>query len=142
MNRINGGPEFVWGVERYNIVAKAEDDAASHAQLIEMLRNLMADRFKLKFHLELRDVNGHAVMLAKNGPKFKESSSNQKRASIKVLGAAINKFDAVDGKNTNLNTVTAEGMAMTEFVKALADLPGTFPLIDKGNYILDSKYLS
>src|SRR5262245_28206860 len=31
MGRISGGPEFVWGVERYDISAKAENDQATHA---------------------------------------------------------------------------------------------------------------
>jgi uncharacterized protein (TIGR03435 family) len=121
----------VWGAERFDISAKAENDGASHAQLIEMLRNLMAERFQLRFHLEPRDVDGHAVTIAKNGPKLKESKSTETRSTIRVLGAAINKFDAIDGKNTNLNTVTAEGMTMADFVRALANLPGTGPLVDK-----------
>lgn len=131
MGRISGGPEFVWGVERYDIAAKAPDDSATHAQLIEMLRNLMADRFRLRFHFEPRQVDGHAVMVAKNGPKLKASKSIDKRATVKILGAAINKFDAIEGKNTNLNTVTVEAMTMAELAKTLADLPGTGPLIDK-----------
>ena len=130
MARISGGPEFAWGIERYDIEGKADNVEAGHAQLLEMLRNLMADRFKLRFHIEPRAVAGHAVMIAKNGPKLKPSKS-EKRASIRVLGAAINKFDAIDGKNTNLNTVIAEGMTISEFVRELADLPSMGPLVDK-----------
>jgi uncharacterized protein (TIGR03435 family) len=47
------------------------------------------------------------------------------------MGAGINKFDAVDGKNTNLNTLMVEGMTIPEFVSLLADLPGVGPLVDK-----------
>jgi uncharacterized protein (TIGR03435 family) len=131
MNRISGGPEFVWGAERYDIEGKAENADATHAQLIEMLRNLIADRFKLKFHLESREVSGHAVIIAKNGPKLKESKSSENRASVRILGASINKFNAIDGKNSNLNTVIAERTTMAEFVKTLSNLPGSDPFVDK-----------
>jgi uncharacterized protein (TIGR03435 family) len=102
----------------------------THAQLIEMLRNLLADRFRLQFHFEERQVPGHAVTLARNGPKLK-LSRGEKRLSMRVFGAAINKFDAANGKNTNLNTVIAEGTTIPEFVKTLANLPGIGPLVDE-----------
>jgi len=130
MGRITGGPDFVWGVERYDIQAASENTSATHTQLIEMLRNLLADRFRLRFHFEERPTAGHSLMVAKNGAKLKLSSS-EKRLSFRVLGAAINKFDAADGKNTNLNTVIAEGTTIPEFVKTLANLPGIGPLVDK-----------
>jgi uncharacterized protein (TIGR03435 family) len=130
MTRISGGPEFVWGVERYDIAATSGNADSTHEQLHEMLRNLMADRFRLKFHVQSKDVNGHAIFVAKNGPKLK-SSKNEKRTAVRIAGAAINKFDAVDGKNTNLNTVIAEGITMAEFVRTLANLPGVGPLVDK-----------
>jgi len=131
MDRIKGGPDWLMSGERYDISAKAADDSASSKQLIDMLRNLLADRFKLKFHVETKDVDGHAVMLAKNGPKFKESKAAEKKASLKILGASINKFDAIDGKNTNLNSIVAEGMTISEFVNTIKVLPGFGPLIDK-----------
>jgi uncharacterized protein (TIGR03435 family) len=131
MGRISGGPEFVWGAPRYDILAKAADDSASHAQLIEMLRNLMADRFKLRYHLDAKNVDGHAVVLAKSGPKLKPSKRAEGQVSLKVRGAAINKLDAVNGENTNLNSVVAEGVTIADFIKALAGLPGTGPLVDR-----------
>jgi bla regulator protein blaR1 len=131
MDRIKGGPDWIMSGERYDVSAKAADDSASSKQLVDMLRNLMADRFRLKFHFESKDVDGHAVMLAKSGLKLKESTNGQKRASMKILGAGINKFDAVDGKNTNLNTIVAEGMTISEFVDTIALLPGFGPLVDK-----------
>jgi uncharacterized protein (TIGR03435 family) len=37
-----------------------------------MLQQLLVDRFGLKFHREARDVTGYAVVLAKDGPKFRQ----------------------------------------------------------------------
>jgi uncharacterized protein (TIGR03435 family) len=130
MARISGGPEFVWGVERYDIEATSGNADSTHEQLHEMLRNLMADRFQLKFHIESKQVNGHAIYAPRNGLKLKPSKS-EKRSIVRVAGAAINKFDAVDGKNTNLNTVIAEGITIAEFVRTLANLPDVGPLVDK-----------
>jgi len=42
-------------------------------QFREMLRNLIADRFKLKYHADTKEISGYALVIAKNGPKIKES---------------------------------------------------------------------
>src|SRR5262249_32973791 len=114
----------------YDIEATSGNGESTHEQLHEMLRNLMADRFKLRFHAETREVAGHAISVAKNGPKLKPSKG-ETRGVVKIAGAAINKFDAVDSKNTNLNTVIAEGVTISEFVKTFANLPGVGPIVDK-----------
>jgi len=43
-------------------------------QLREMLRNLIADRFGLKYHCEKKEVAGYALEVAKGGSKMKESA--------------------------------------------------------------------
>ena len=42
-------------------------------QFSEMLRNLIIDRFKLTFHIETKEISGYSLVVAKNGPKMKES---------------------------------------------------------------------
>src|SRR5205823_2434956 len=42
---------------KYDIEAKAERPA-TRRELLEMLRNLLADRFKLSFHWETKEVSG------------------------------------------------------------------------------------
>jgi uncharacterized protein (TIGR03435 family) len=39
-----------------------------------MLQNLLADRFQLKLHRESKDAPIYALVVAKNGPKLKESA--------------------------------------------------------------------
>lgn len=39
-----------------------------------MVQSLLADRFKLRIHHEARDLPEYALVLAKNGPKMKEST--------------------------------------------------------------------
>jgi len=43
-------------------------------QFREMLRNLIVDRFKLKYHPDTKEISGYALVIAKNGPKIKESA--------------------------------------------------------------------
>ena len=39
-----------------------------------MLQALLADRFRLKFHRETREIPVYALVVANGGPKFKESA--------------------------------------------------------------------
>jgi uncharacterized protein (TIGR03435 family) len=43
------------------------------AQFREMLANLITDRFKLKYHVETKEIAGYALVVAKGGLKVKES---------------------------------------------------------------------
>jgi uncharacterized protein (TIGR03435 family) len=48
-------------------------EGAQKEQLRLMLQNLLADRFKLKVHHELRDIQRYELKVARGGSKFKES---------------------------------------------------------------------
>jgi uncharacterized protein (TIGR03435 family) len=43
-------------------------------QFQEMLRNLITDRFGLKYHTSNKEVTGYALVIARNGPKLKASA--------------------------------------------------------------------
>jgi uncharacterized protein (TIGR03435 family) len=43
------------------------------AQFQEMLRNLITDRFGLQYHSAKKEIAGYALVIARNGPKLKES---------------------------------------------------------------------
>jgi uncharacterized protein (TIGR03435 family) len=62
-------------MEVYDIAAKAEGDGnPTRAEFRPMLQTLLADRFKLKFHREMRELSVYALVVGKNGPRFKESA--------------------------------------------------------------------
>jgi uncharacterized protein (TIGR03435 family) len=68
-------PLLTVGDTRYDVVAKAEGNGApTMAEFRQMLQSLLADRFKLKFHREMRETPVYALVVGKNGPKFKESA--------------------------------------------------------------------
>jgi uncharacterized protein (TIGR03435 family) len=59
--------------ERFVLDATMPTETTSE-QLASMLRNLLAERLRLAIHLEMRELPMYALVVAKNGPKLKESS--------------------------------------------------------------------
>lgn len=53
------------------------------AQFHEMLRNLMIDRFGLKFHIESKEAAGYSLMVGKGGPKMQDRSDRYPPPSAK-----------------------------------------------------------
>lgn len=56
----------------YDIVARA-GGAPTRGEFRQMLRTLLAERFNLKVHRESKEMPVYAMVVGKNGPKFKES---------------------------------------------------------------------
>ena len=57
---------------QFSIIAKVPE-GTTRDQFRQMQLNLLIDRFGLKFHREKREVEGYELVVAKDGPKFKES---------------------------------------------------------------------
>ena len=52
-----------------------------------MLQSLLADRFKLKIHREMREMPVYELVVGKNGPKFKESAPDANpMGHVNVIG--------------------------------------------------------
>jgi uncharacterized protein (TIGR03435 family) len=64
------GPDWMEAT-RFNISAKIPEGTTKE-QFQQMLQNLLKDRFKLTFHREKKEMQGFELVVAKNGPKFKE----------------------------------------------------------------------
>src|SRR6185312_9958852 len=71
--QISGGPGWA-STTHYNVSAKM-DAAATPDQLRQMLQNLLADRFGLRFHRVTRNHSGYALVIDNKGPKFSESKN-------------------------------------------------------------------
>jgi uncharacterized protein (TIGR03435 family) len=87
------GPEWITS-ERFDIAAKLPE-GATRSQVPEMVQNLLADRFQVRFHREPREFPVYALVTGKAGPKLQAS-------------AAESAADKVEGKQANVN-VTASG---------------------------------
>src|ERR1017187_1306955 len=67
------GPGWL-DVDRYDVVAKAAG-ATPEDQLRQMMQTLLADRFKLAFHRESKEMQAYIITVAKTGLKIKESTT-------------------------------------------------------------------
>jgi uncharacterized protein (TIGR03435 family) len=112
---IRNAPDWViGGNERFNIQAKADDPKATEAQLLDMLRKLLEDRFRLKFHREEHQESGFALVVAKSGPKLRESSDDE----VTTLGPFNNGNPTI--------TISARKYSMPMFASFLSTFgPGT-----------------
>lgn len=77
----NGAIRFP-GSGAFQIEAVADDPAtATVEQLKQMLRAILASRFRLQVHREKRESRGYALLIAKTGSKLKETSEEPDGAS-------------------------------------------------------------
>jgi len=72
---ISGGPAWV-ETDRYDILAGTPGEGRPTLdEQMSMLRKLLADRFKLTFHREEKELAVYALTVAKSGSKLKESTA-------------------------------------------------------------------
>jgi uncharacterized protein (TIGR03435 family) len=73
---VTGGPGWA-SSERFDVAAKAPGDGElTHEKARVMLQTLLTDRFHLKFHRATEEVLQYALVVAKGGPKLKESAAD------------------------------------------------------------------
>ena len=115
--QITGGAEWI-GAVRFDVQAKGAGD---REQLLAMLRTLLADRFRLAFHRETKQLTVYALVVAKGGPKFKKYQASDEAPK------ALNRF----GRNID----------MAWLARYLTRFGADMPVIDKtglvGNYDID-----
>jgi uncharacterized protein (TIGR03435 family) len=122
LDAVKGAPEWV-DSDRFDVVAKSTPDA-TEAQLRVMLKSLLVERFKLAAHVEEKPTAAYALMVAKGGPKLKEST----------LGKPTDqKCMPVDGPPEQFH-LACEHITMGELAKNLPNMAPryiTMPVVDK-----------
>jgi uncharacterized protein (TIGR03435 family) len=104
---------------RWDIEAKAEGDAVpTSSEFRQMMRSLLADRFKLGVHSEMREMAVYALVVGKGGPKLKESAPD-----AGPMGHAT-----VSGRNYQ---VTRPKASMDDVVDAISNAFLDRPVVDK-----------
>jgi bla regulator protein blaR1 len=98
--QISGGPGWL-DTQPYDIVAKGngtdvsddeirkmtdEQRKAFKAQFLVKLQMLLADRFQLKVHREMKELPIYALVVAKSGPKIKPAGREPGPAGLTVRG--------------------------------------------------------
>jgi len=126
-------PAVTDATPRYDIVAKAEGDSVpTKDEFRQMLQLLLADRFKLKVHREPREMPVYALVVGKNGPKFKQSAA----------GASPDIHYAASGRNYEVTMLKA---TMDDLLSAIENSLIDRPVVDKtgltGTYDIKMTYI-
>jgi len=164
-NRVTGGPSALMGT-RFDITAIAAGGATlSQKALTPLLKNLLIERFKLKTHIEPREMQVYDLVMARSdgrlGPDIKPSKSDCSKADElnAARAEALTKGDLsgvmakpgevltctvspnVAGGPANIS-VHGDGQEIKQLIELLTQLTGR-PIRDKtgltGRYDFDMK---
>ncbi len=74
--QVTGGPAWLES-DKYDLLARPDvDGTPNDKQVKTMLQKLLADRFKLSFHRDKKELSVYAVVLGKTGPKLTKSEGD------------------------------------------------------------------
>jgi uncharacterized protein (TIGR03435 family) len=74
--QITGGPAWI-EAEKYDLNGKPDGEGQPNdKQWKGMVQKLLADRFKLAFHRDKKELSVFAIVVAKNGPKLTKSAGD------------------------------------------------------------------
>jgi uncharacterized protein (TIGR03435 family) len=114
---VTGGPDWIRG-DRFDIAAKASAAGnLTEQQLKPLLRALLAERFRLKVHESSKEMPGHALVVAKGGPKLKAS------AAVEENG---------DSFRLNQEGLRGEGISIPTFARFVAGKLGWVGMDETG----------
>jgi len=92
--RISGGPAWLTS-DRFNVDATAEG-SHSRDELLKRLQTLLADRFKLRFHRETKELPAGVLTVGKNGTKLQpigKREGSDPSISQKVIREGVRRIE-------------------------------------------------
>jgi uncharacterized protein (TIGR03435 family) len=111
-HQVTGGPAWM-GSERFDIAAKAPVQADLR-QMEEMMQSLLEERFKLRFHREMRETRVLDLVVGKNGPKLGEPDDKQAdrafSGGIDAHHAGLNYLASALSYRIGINVVNQTGI--------------------------------
>lgn len=119
LKQIVGGEPWM-ATDRFDIEALPDAEGVPNTHQIDvMIQKLLADRFKLTFHHEQRELSAYVLEVGKTGPKL---TLNQGKGNLPGLGFR----PAPDGISINVNNAT-----MSDFTGFLQILVLDRPVVDR-----------
>lgn len=119
MRQITGGPDWI-NTDVWDIDAKC-DQPHTLDELHTMYKNMLADEFKLKFHIETKEGNMFGLSVDKSGLKMKPNDSPE-TWEIPITGAG---FATFNGKRVNMEYLTwFLGQVLQNDERPVVDLTG------------------
>jgi uncharacterized protein (TIGR03435 family) len=138
--QIVGGPSWA-GEDRFDIEAKVSGKAGRD-ELVAMMKTMLADRFNLAVHQEMRPIPVYALVLARPdrrfGPTLRQSLARCDRSGPPAPGTPPPQppppLDGVDlpacGTNTGRGLLRAAGIELEAFTRNMAGAAGRV-IVDK-----------
>lgn len=77
--RVLGGPAW-YDIDQYDVTARAENPDATRPQILQMMQNLLADRFKLTVHRESKMQTHYELVIGKEGSKLQQAKPDDTAA--------------------------------------------------------------
>jgi uncharacterized protein (TIGR03435 family) len=113
-NQIAGGPAWL-NTDGFEISARADKPVEDEALINTMLRNLLAERFKLEVHREVRNVRALVLEVTKSGPKMEESTdpaatTSSGRGSVEGRKITMDRFAEVLARQMEFPVVNRTGL--------------------------------
>jgi bla regulator protein BlaR1 len=137
---VSGAPAWI-KKEQFNIQAKMADNSPGYTrnefmqgeapQIEFMLQELLADRFKLTVHREMRELPVYAIAIGKNGLKLKHGKESAlKQASDGNSSPNRSMFIHPGPDGSSISKMTLEDSSMQEFADFLAGFVDR-PVLDR-----------
>ena len=122
MQVLDTGPDWIQrGDLRFDVQAKAENPAsATRQQLLNMLQNLLVERFQMKFHYITKEEPGFALVVAKNGPKLHTSTSEEEKLTF--IGPNGNELPKPMGNAIRVNARKCSVSALKDLVAFVGNI--------------------
>ena len=113
-SRVVGGPAWL-DTQHYDVVAKLPP-GATRDQIPPMLDHLIQERLKVVVHRETKDQKVLALVVAKGGPKLKESAAGEKFSLFgraPVTGTAVFMYALVQVLSQQVGRVVVDKTGLT-----------------------------
>jgi uncharacterized protein (TIGR03435 family) len=110
--QVTGGPHWVES-DHFDISARAPGDTApTHDEFRQMIQTMLADRFQVKAHREMKEIPVYALVVGKNGPKLKDPDMNSREG-----------YAMVDNKDFHIVQSHATMQRLADHLSDSADRP-------------------
>jgi len=135
-DRLTGGPDWLRS-ERYDIEATPEKGAIPAGATVKerndkvhlMLQALLAERFKMVIHREIRELPAYVVTVKKDGPKLQKAAVEEKDCAETPAGpkdpAACHGFSGGQGQGLH-----GQAVSMSDLASAASNF-ADHPVVDK-----------
>lgn len=132
--KVLGGPSWL-EMDRYDLIAKVPDGSTKETRH-EMLKTLLADRFKLVLHNDTRPLETYVLTAGKH-PKLRKAAEGSTDAGCK---RAQQPAQTGGGPRSPILEFACRNMTMEAFARRIEDFPGSYQFLN-GTHVVNQTAL-